>query len=37
MFVDRQERLSMVFMTQILPGSHYVFPPRLLQMVYAGL
>ena len=37
MFVDRQEQLSMVFMTQIIPGSHYTFPPKLLQMVYAGL
>ena len=37
MFVDRQEQLSMVFMVQTLPGNHYIFPPKLLQMIYAGL
>ena len=37
MNVDREEGLSVVFMTQILPGSHYVFLPRLIAAVYAGL
>ena len=35
MMVDRKEQLSMVFMTQITPGMHYVFPPILLQMANA--